>query len=732
MCNQKTVRTMSDMPSYLFSPSRNKFELLCDSWYDKYNKQRFSLIIFNRLFKFMPQENDPINDRLDAIMKSISLLSEKVSSLDQKIGEAGWTDKSWLDAAERPDKIERMDETLDKEKEKTLASFDSPFCDEPEKETPAVAEQKITDEEVYAAMQDTADTYVENEPEPLGQEGDSFEAEIGLRWLGKIGILALVLGVAFFLKYAFENDWIGEAGRVAIGIMSSVVLIFLGDSLRTKFNEYAATLTGGGIAVLYLSIYSSFAYYELVGQTSAFAAMAIVTALGAFLAVHYDQINLVLLSIVGGFLTPILLSSVTNNEVALFGYITILNLGILGISHYRNWRKVNLLGFVSTLLLFFIWGTRHYDASQFFVTETFLTLWFVIYAVATISHVVINKKEAEESDLLLTVFNALVYFGITYNLMSGAYGDYLGFFAVSMAAIYFILAYLCHQINPKDSQLILFLPAISIFFLTIAAPIQFDGAWVTIAWAVEAIALVGIGFYLRTQLLRYFAWMLLAIVVGRLFYQSDYGVVAAADFTPLLNIRFVTFVICVFACGVIYDLYTKYEDAAADGERSAKPVALFLLSFLLLWNLSTEVSLYYDYQVEARTVKVSESVCTWEKDARGKVTKLCKQDPVELGRVSTSNDELINKTQERKSATLTVLWALYAIILLAFGIGSKNRLLRQMGIGLLIIAIMKFFLSDLWSLGGIYRIVSSIALGVILLSASFAYNKYKEKIKEIL
>ncbi|MDD3006039.1 MAG: DUF2339 domain-containing protein [Candidatus Pacebacteria bacterium] len=374
-----------------------------------------------------------------------------------------------------------------------------------ENEAPAALEQEITDEEVYAAMQDASDSDVENEPESAKSEGGSFETEIGLKWLGKVGILALVLGVAFFLKYAFENNWIGEAGRVAIGILSGAALIFLGDYLRSKYNEYAATLTGGGIAVLYLSIYSSFAYYELIGQTYAFVAMAIVTALGAFLAIHYDQINLVVLSIVGGFLTPILLSSVTNNQVGLFGYITILNFGILGISHYRDWRKVNLLGFISTLFIFLVWSTGHYDASQFFITEAFLTSWFIIYAAATVSHNVLHKKEAEESDLLLAVFNAMVYFGISYYLLSAAYSDYLGFFAVFMAAIYFFLAYFCYRINPKDTNLALFLPGISIFFLTIAAPIQFDGAWVSMAWALEAMALVGMGFYLKSRSMRSFA-----------------------------------------------------------------------------------------------------------------------------------------------------------------------------------------------------------------------------------
>ncbi|MDD3006040.1 MAG: DUF2339 domain-containing protein [Candidatus Pacebacteria bacterium] len=214
--------------------------------------------------------------------------------------------------------------------------------------------------------------------------------------------------------------------------------------------------------------------------------------------------------------------------------------------------------------------------------------------------------------------------------------------------------------------------------------------------------------------------------------MDDYGKISAADFVPIFNTGFLTFIVGVIVCGAIYSMYSRYEGMTEDGRSNAKPVALFLLNFLLLWNLSTEVSFYYDYQVEARLVEAPKLVCSWEKDARGIDKQVCKQDSTEFSRVMTTNRELTQKTEERKSATLTVLWALYAIITLAFGIGNKNRLLRQMGIGLLVVAITKFFLSDLWSLGGIYRIVSSISLGVILLSASFAYNKYKERIKEII
>ncbi|MCK5332437.1 DUF2339 domain-containing protein, partial [Candidatus Parcubacteria bacterium] len=355
----------------------------------------------------MSQEKDPIINRLDEISKTVVLLSEKVSSLERQIN--------------------------DKEKnKKEILSFyaNSLSSSKLKRELPVVAPQELEKYMKSSVKKEGLNSIGRDSKIETPKKRENFEAEIGLKWLGRIGILALVFGIAFFLKYAFENDWIGETGRVAIGILSGMILIYLGDFLRQKFNAYAATLTGGGIAVLYLSIYSSFAYYQLIEQIPAFITMVIITAIGAFLAIRYEQISLAALSILGGFLTPLLLSTGIDNQIELFSYITILNLGILGISYFRNWQKLNLLGFLATIFLYIIWFLQHYDGNQLFSTLVFLTLWFVIYSVAIVSHNILYKKRVDTFDLTLIISNALVYFASSYTLLSIDYGDYMGFFAV--------------------------------------------------------------------------------------------------------------------------------------------------------------------------------------------------------------------------------------------------------------------------------------------------------------
>lgn len=665
----------------------------------------------------MPKENDSINDRLDKITDAIVSLSEKVSFMEERMnkGEVKKAPHLPLDVPPKPS----YEASGDVSQRKTWNEM-------PETGSLAPTEIKTSivggsGSRFYVGKSET--------------EGGSFEIEIGLKWLGRIGILALVIGMAFFLKYAFDNNWIGEMGRVAIGIFSGLVLIVLGDYLRQKYAGYAATLTGGGIAVLYLSIYSSFAYYQLVSQLAAFVFMMIITAIGAFLAIRYERISLAILAIMGGFLTPFLLSTGENNQVSLFSYMTILNLGVLAISFYRNWQKLNLLGFFATLFLYFGWSSQHYSESQLFLTEAFLTLWFIIYSVSTVSHNILSKKKTDVIDLTLIVLNALAYFGISYGLLLENYGDYLGFFTVLMAAVYFIFAYVSYQSNPEDKELALFFPGLSLFFLTISAPIQFDGVWVTISWALEAAALVMAGFHLKNYSIRFFAWTLLGIVVIRLIFIDNYESVSAAEYALILNKRFLAFLVGVVSFSAVYYLYSKFESLISSEESKAKPMALFLLNLLFLWNLSSEVSDYFANQISLQKAAVVYPQCErWSYDPRGRSVESlsCSKEIDDYYANRTSNLLKVKDIESGRNAAMNVLWSLYAIILLAFGIQRKNRLLRLMGVGLLGITIMRLFLYGFMAMQGVYRIIAFIFMGIVLLAASFAYNKYKEKIKEII
>src|SRR5262245_39995033 len=166
------------------------------------------------------------------------------------------------------------------------------------------------------------------ESRPAAEVGQ-WEGRLGGTWLSRVGAILFVLGVGFFLKHAFEQDWIGPTGRVLAGLVAGVLMLVSGVRLvrRATYRVPAQGLVAPGIGILYLSLYGAHAFYALVKAPAAFVAMALVTAVGFATALRLDSRALVILATLGGLMTPVILSTDTDAPAALFTYLAILDLG---------------------------------------------------------------------------------------------------------------------------------------------------------------------------------------------------------------------------------------------------------------------------------------------------------------------------------------------------------------------------------------------------------------------
>jgi uncharacterized membrane protein len=176
------------------------------------------------------------------------------------------------------------------------------------------------------------------EPQPTGPTpapvsfftAADLESVIGRRWIGWVAVLLILFATGFFLKYAFENRWIGEVGRVAIGIFGGALMTTLGFRyFKRGWKIFSQILTSGGVVLLYLSTYAAFGYYHLVPQKAAFAFLAILIAEAAALALIYEAPAIAIMALIGGFITPVLLHSNQDQHLSLFGYIIAIDLGSL-------------------------------------------------------------------------------------------------------------------------------------------------------------------------------------------------------------------------------------------------------------------------------------------------------------------------------------------------------------------------------------------------------------------
>src|ERR1700738_3694977 len=126
-------------------------------------------------------------------------------------------------------------------------------------------------------------------PPPLPVERPGFETKVGLAWVNRIGVLTFALFVAFAFKYAVDSGWIGAQGRVVLGVLAGLATLTVADRVwRGGQKTYANGISGLGIAILYLSFYSSFGFYHLIEPAFAFVLMALTTAMAGAFALRYD------------------------------------------------------------------------------------------------------------------------------------------------------------------------------------------------------------------------------------------------------------------------------------------------------------------------------------------------------------------------------------------------------------------------------------------------------------
>jgi uncharacterized membrane protein len=208
----------------------------------------------------------------------------------------------------------------------------------------------------------------------------SLEQEIGGRWLLYAAILAIVVGAAYFEKLAMDNHWIGETARVIQGAVAGLALIIGGGMFtRRGYAFYGQIVIGGGIAILYLSIYAAFNLYGLIGHTAAFALMIATTAAAGWLADRHRSPGLAFVAVCGGFATPFLLPSGIDAYVALFVFDAILIAGSTMLARRRGWPWLHAVSYVGTAMSMFVWAANFFEPSKYFWTEVFLTLFCGVF-----------------------------------------------------------------------------------------------------------------------------------------------------------------------------------------------------------------------------------------------------------------------------------------------------------------------------------------------------------------
>ena len=215
-----------------------------------------------------------------------------------------------------------------------------------------------------------------------GAGGLDMETRFAGRWLNWIAIVALLLSVAFFVKFAFDNQWVGPVGRMLILLLIGGLLLWYSHRLLSRgYRYFSEGITGLATGVLYLAVYAAWWFYHLVPQGVAFIAMVAVTAGMLTVAIRRNSQSAAFLAMLGGFLTPALLSTGEDSQRTLFSYLVVLNAGLLVLSRWRTWRALEIVCLVWTIGYFTTWYDQYYTSEKLLVTFFFATAFFTEFGI---------------------------------------------------------------------------------------------------------------------------------------------------------------------------------------------------------------------------------------------------------------------------------------------------------------------------------------------------------------
>jgi uncharacterized membrane protein len=259
----------------------------------------------------------------------------------------------------------------------------------------------------------------------------------------KIAIVAFILGIGLFLKYSIDKDWIPIWGRVLIGIAVGMGMLIAGiKMIGNQHKLFSETLFGGGIAVLYLSVFAAFALegFMFISANYAFGAMILITILAGVISVRFDAKSTAIFGLIGGFATPFLLSTGSGNVVGLLSYMLMLNLGVLFVSVYKKWSLLAWLAFAITALSAL--GTVTMSVEDFVPLSLLYGAFFVVYSIVPFVNEIRQKQEALTRPWVILFWANFAVAILSYLALFQHYGIELRYYAlVTVALAGYLLGY---------------------------------------------------------------------------------------------------------------------------------------------------------------------------------------------------------------------------------------------------------------------------------------------------
>ncbi|MGC4022793.1 MAG: DUF2339 domain-containing protein [Cyclobacteriaceae bacterium] len=710
-----------------------------------------------------------------------------------------------------------------------------------------IVESKIIKQE--KPVVEIIEVQLKTEKPSLPKEKTPLEEFIGTNLLNKIGVIILVLGISYGVKYSIDHNLINPITRIVLGYVASIAMVLVAFKLKTNYKTFSAVILSGGMASMYFITYAAYDFYSLIPQALAFVLMVLFTAFTVFASLQYDQKIIAIFGLAGAYGVPFLLSDGSGRVTILFSYMTIVNCGILAIAFKKAWKQLYYTAFGLTWLIFAVWYFDQFNVTDhLWMSLGFSTIFFATFYVVFLAYKLIQSEPFKITDIGMILSNSFIYFGFGYGAIDNHENGqmFLGLFTLFNAVLHFIGCLVVFKQREATRETFYLVAGMVLVFLTLAVPIQLDGNWVTIIWAAESALLFWIGRTKSFPVFERLSYVLIFTTVASLFDDwKNYG-----RYNPdqpeyfvriFLNTQFLASIFVIASFGWILRLnLNKNHKAKSENEFVAFSWAfggLFLLVLYLafyeeiftFWHqryIDSEVMIYSGHGYEPYPIWDS-SILDFRKILlliysaifgivlslankrfikNDKLVIVCTafnalilflfvvdgllslshlranylsqvnvrfyfRDVMHIGIrylsylaiipllivnrehfknelfkpnikkaelvllhvfiLAVISSELVSwlelaRVHESFKLGLSILWGGYALMLIVIGLKNQSKTLRVMAIVLFSVTIAKLFLYDMSEMSTIAKTIVMIILGVLMLTASFLYNKVKK------
>lgn len=327
------------------------------------------------------------------------------------------------------------------------------------------------------------------------KSGDSlldWEQLVGGKWALWAGLLSLFCAMASFLAYSWRFLPPPPPGaKVAMGLAAGAAFLVVGEWMRARAQRwFGEGLSGAGLALCFLSLWAGAAFFSIFPIAPTFVGMALLVALGVWLALRHDAPSLHILSVIGGFATPILLQGQGgaggDSSLALLSYLAILNAGVVGASLFKRWRGAIWLSATATVVTLAMWSSDAPIDSMRGAVWAFLSVYFLLYVGAACFYSLARGEETAPADAALLLGASALYAVWGHFTLLPLLGEFPSAFALGMALFFGVVCAATARFAPANLMLRQGAGALGLLALTVAVPIQFGQPWLGIGWAGEA------------------------------------------------------------------------------------------------------------------------------------------------------------------------------------------------------------------------------------------------------